>query len=119
MKFLYTLILIVTCSLASAQDYFQQHVAYTIDVALNDERHELSGDISMVYTNNSPDELNFIWMHLWPNAYSSPNTALAKQLFRNKNYLLFYQLEKVRGGIDSLDFSVNGTGRMGFPPRAR
>lgn len=93
---------------ASAQDYFQQHVAYTIDVALNDERHELNGDISMVYTNNSPDELTFIWMHLWPNAYSSPNTALAKQLFRNKNYLLFYQLEKVRGGIDSLNFSVNG-----------
>lgn len=108
LRFVLAVCFIFGVSFTRAQEYFQQHVAYDIDVALDDERHEIKGDIRMVYTNNSPDELTFIWMHLWPNAYSSTKTALAKQLFRNRNFLLFYQLDKVRGGIDSLDFSVDG-----------
>lgn len=95
-------------AVVSAQEYFQQHVDYTIDVRLDDERHMLHGHISMVYTNHSPDALPFIWMHLWPNAYSTSKTALAKQLFRNGQYLMFYKLDRVGGGIDSLDFKVNG-----------
>ncbi len=102
-----TLLLFLAPSLL-AQSYFQQEVDYTITVALDDVSHTLHGDIEMLYTNHSPDELHFIWMHLWPNAYSSAKTALAKQLFRNGQFLMFYQLDKVKGGIDSLNFSVNG-----------
>lgn len=93
---------------ATAQTYFQQEVDYVINVTLNDDDHTLAGDITMEYHNNAPEALSEIWMHLWPNAYSNAKTALAKQLFRNGDMLLFYQLEKVKGGIDSLRFTVNG-----------
>ncbi len=106
--FAFLLIFAVHHPCVSAQEYFQQNVDYTIHVALDDERHELRGDIEMVYTNHSPDALPFIWMHLWPNAYSSAKTALAKQQFREGKMLLFYALDRVKGGIDSLDFKVNG-----------
>jgi hypothetical protein len=88
--------------------YFQQEVNYTIRVSLDDDQHRLLGDIAMAYTNNSPDVLHEIWMHVWPNAYSDRNTALAQQLYRDGNLLLFYAFDRVRGGIDSLDFKVNG-----------
>lgn len=87
--------------------YFQQRVNYQIDVVLDDENHELNGNIAIEYINNSPDELPFIWMHLWPNAYSGANTALAKQQFREGKMLLFYAMDKQKGGIDSLNFTVN------------
>jgi hypothetical protein len=93
---------------AQPQDYFQQRVNTQINVTLDDEAHELNGDISIEYINNSTDQLDYIWMHLWPNAYSGPNTALAKQQFRTGNMLLFYAMDKQKGGIDSLDFTVNG-----------
>ena len=40
--------------------YWQQHVNYKIDVSLNDQNHSLKGLEELEYTNNSPDELNFI-----------------------------------------------------------
>ena len=56
---------IVFCS---DTDYFQQHVTYDIEVTLDDSLHTLNGYEKLTYTNNSPDTLDFIWFHLWPNA---------------------------------------------------
>ena len=103
-----TILLQLSVSITFGQDYFQQEVNTTIDVTLNDEAHELRGNVAIEYVNNSPDQLSYIWMHLWPNAYSGPNTALAKQQFRNGNMFMFYAMNKSLGGIDSLDFRVNG-----------
>jgi hypothetical protein len=69
---------------ASSQKYFQQEVKYTIRVALHDKSHELQAFETITYTNNSPDTLSFLLFHLWPNAYSGNNTALAEQLLRTK-----------------------------------
>jgi hypothetical protein len=95
-------------SLSAQGPYFQQHVAYTINVKLNDQKHELSGNESLVYTNNSPDALSFIWFHIWPNAYKDHSTALAKQLLANGGTEFFYSKSEDRGYIDSLNFSVDG-----------
>jgi hypothetical protein len=46
-------------------------------------------------------------MHLWPNAYKNKNTALAKQLARDRNFVLYSTLKEDKGFIDSLDFKVN------------
>ena len=85
MKYLVLLLAITISSITvNAQDYWQQDVAYTIKVSLNDKQHSLKGDLSLEYTNNSPDTLGFIWFHLWPNAYKDSTTALAKQLAADK-----------------------------------
>src|SRR6188768_1837420 len=65
---------------ANAQDYFQQKSDFVINVELDDKRHVLKGEETITYTNNSPDSLNELYFHLWPNAYRNDMTALANQL---------------------------------------
>ena len=69
--------------------YFQQDVDHRIEVALDDVRHELHGAIATTYRNNSPDALDVLWIHLWPNAYKDATTALAQQQFREGNLFMF------------------------------
>ena len=66
--------LFIYFSIAYAQEYWQQQVNYRIDVELDDVNHMLRGVESMEYTNNSPDELDRIYIHLWPNAYKNDKT---------------------------------------------
>jgi hypothetical protein len=105
---------------ALSQKYFQQEVNYTINVTLNDSKHELSGFESLEYINNSPDTLLYLYFHLWPNAYSDNNTQLAKELFRVNGKEKLFNDPELRGYIDSLDFRVAGDGVQwnllpGFP----
>ncbi len=62
----------------------------------------------LTYTNNSPDELDFIWFHLWPNAYKNNETAYAKQEFEHGSTKFYFAGDDERGFIDSLDFKING-----------
>ena len=65
-----TLVLLSILSInLSAQEYFQQEVNYTIDVSLDDEAHTLKGNEYIEYTNNSTNDLDFLWFHIWPKAY--------------------------------------------------
>lgn len=88
--------------------YFQQEVNYRISVSLDDHRHILKGYETVEYINNSPHKLDTLYFHLWPNAYSSNNTDLAKQLFRLGGKQKLFNNEASRGFIDSLDFTVQG-----------
>jgi hypothetical protein len=87
--------------------YFQQEVNYSIDVKLDDKKHELHGFISIEYINHSPDTLHGIYMHLWPNTYKNHQTALAKQLLEGGATEFYYSKEDERGYIDSLNFKVD------------
>ena len=90
------------------KEYFQQDVAYDINVQLDDENHTLSAYEKITYTNNSPDTLKFIWFHIWPNAYKNDSSALAQQFLHLGSNRFKYNKEKDRGYIDSLDFSIDG-----------
>ncbi len=85
-------------------DYFQQELAYRIEVTLNDSAHTLSAFLSLDYTNNSPDTLRFVWFHLWPNGYKNNQTAFAKQRFDQGSAKFHFAKDEDRGYIDSLDF---------------
>ncbi|MEE8341736.1 MAG: M1 family metallopeptidase, partial [Candidatus Neomarinimicrobiota bacterium] len=102
-------IIIIFISFIIAQKpYFQQYCEYDIDVTLDDSLHTLSAFEKITYTNNSEDELEFIWFHLWPNAYKNNETAFGKQSF-DLGYTGFHFADSyARGYIDSLDFRVNG-----------
>ena len=86
------------------QSDWQQQVSYQIDVVLDDVNHELNGELKLTYWNNSPDTLTFIYMHLWPNAYSDDNTAFAKQMRGNNSLDFHYSKAEQRGSITNLDF---------------
>lgn len=99
---------IINSAALVAQDYWQQEVNYEIDVRLDDERHELHGSEVIEYINNSPNTLNYVWFHLWPNAYRDGKTALSKQMRQDDDLTLFFSKYRDRGWIDSLQFMVNG-----------
>ena len=110
MKILHSLvgIFVVFSSFPSfAQNYFQQEVNYTIDVKLDDVKHELHAMEKIEYINNSPAALTFIYMHLWPNAYVNNTTALAKQLYSQGETRLYYAGDDEIGYIDQLAFRIN------------
>jgi hypothetical protein len=67
----------------------------------------LSGFESVEYINNSPDTLRFLFFHLWPNAYSNNNTALAKEIFARDGKGKLFNDPELKGYIDSLDFMVD------------
>lgn len=95
-------------SLHAQSGYWQQEIHYTISVRLDDQQHLLSGQESFVYKNNSPQTLDFLYIHLWPNAYTSGKTALGKQQYASGEQLLTFGADTVKGAIDSLNFSVDG-----------
>ncbi|MFM8595834.1 MAG: M1 family metallopeptidase [Flavobacteriales bacterium] len=88
--------------------YFQQDVSYKIEVKLDDKKHQLSGFETLVYKNNSPQTLTFLYMHVWPNAYKNDQTALAQQFKRTEKDKIGNADPKDLGSIDGLDFKVNG-----------
>ena len=55
----------------SAQNtgYWQQHVDYTMDVNMDVETYQYTGTQKLVYTNNSPDQLDRVFYHLYYNAF--------------------------------------------------
>ncbi len=89
------------------QANWQQEVAYNIDVELNDVRHILEGNIHIKYTNNSPDELNVMIFHIWPNAYSDNTTDFARQELLNGNTDFYFADESERGNMTNLDFKID------------
>jgi Peptidase family M1 domain len=87
--------------------YFQQKVVYNINVELDDKAKILKGNEALVYTNNSPETLEFIWFHIYPNAYKNKTTAMFKQIENDPSRS--EKLKKITfGSISGLQFKVNG-----------
>ncbi|WP_424492786.1 M1 family metallopeptidase [Salinimicrobium sp. GXAS 041] len=49
--------------------YWQQHVDYSMNVDMNVENFQYTGEQELVYTNNSPDTLKRVFYHLFFNAF--------------------------------------------------
>ncbi len=105
---LITFFFVITVSAGSQDPYFQQEVNYTIQVKLDDHNHVLTAYETIEYINNSPDTLEFIYLHLWPNAYKNTNTAFAKQALEDGSGSFYFAAENRRGYIDSLNFQSIG-----------
>ena len=51
-------------------EYWQNEADYNIEATLNDQDHTITGKVTLTYTNHSPEELDFIWMHLEQNRFT-------------------------------------------------
>lgn len=49
---------------APGQSYYQQKADYKIQITLNDDNQRISGEETITYTNNSPDQLTYLWLQL-------------------------------------------------------
>ena len=56
-------------SSVAKETYWQQHVDYTMDIDVDVKKFQYKGKQTLVYTNNSPDNLKKVFYHLYFNAF--------------------------------------------------
>ena len=57
--------------------YWQNRADYKINCTLDTTKQLVSGDVEITYTNNSPDNLKFLWLQLDQNIYKKDSRASA------------------------------------------
>ena len=73
---LFTILLTTISVTALAQpDRWQQEADYTMEITMNVENHQFTGTQTLKYTNNSPDQLDRVFYHLFLNAFQ-PNSMM-------------------------------------------
>ncbi len=77
-KKLFILFLIASCAVFS-QKHWQQKVDYKMIIDLNTKTHQYKGEQTLIYTNNSPDDLDKVFYHLYFNAFQ-PNSQMDARL---------------------------------------
>lgn len=58
-----------TASGAPGNHYYQQKADYKISITLDDDKQIIRGEETITYTNNSPDNLEYLWLQLDQNIY--------------------------------------------------
>ena len=53
-----------TASGAPGHAYYQQKADYKMDIVLDDEKQRIYGEELITYYNNSPDQLDYLWVQL-------------------------------------------------------
>ena len=66
------------------EGYWQQDVHYKITASLDDKSDIIDGSMELAYTNNSPDELPFVYFHLYSNA--QVKGSYLTDLYKNNGY---------------------------------
>lgn len=60
---------------APGPSYWQNRADYTIRAQLDTAKKEIRGDETITYTNNSPDRLPYVWIHLEQNMYKADSRS--------------------------------------------
>lgn len=70
-QLLFTLFLslLTLAAFGQGRDYWQQEIAYEMDIDVDAANHQFTGTQKATYTNNSPDTLNRVFYHLYFNAF--------------------------------------------------
>lgn len=64
-----SLFILICAQVFSQSNYWQQHVDYEMKIDFDDTKHQYSGTQELTYTNNSPNTLQEVFFHLYPNAF--------------------------------------------------
>lgn len=80
--------------------YWQNRADYKIAAVLDTGLHTVSGDVEITYTNNSPDNLKFLWLQLDQNIYKkdsrgSATTTETGGRWANSNFTEGYNIKSV------------------------
>lgn len=99
--------------------YWQNRADYKIDATLDDSLQHLSGNVVITYTNNSPQNLSFVWLQLDQNIYNQQSrgvaaTAVGGGRWANRNaFNGGYNIQSVTviadGKEQKADFLINDT----------
>ncbi|WMN10886.1 M1 family metallopeptidase [Marivirga salinae] len=68
-------------------NYWQNSADYKIDVTLDEENEMLRGSITINYTNNSPEKLEFVWLHLEQNRFTETSRGTLTTPIQGNRYV--------------------------------
>lgn len=87
--------------------YWQQDVYYNIKANINETLDIIEGEETLTYWNNSPNDLNFVYFHLYQNAFQPDSYLdnLQKENGQNPEYGVY---EKSKLGTEIESILVNG-----------
>lgn len=106
---------------APGHEYWQQRVDYVIDATLDADAESISGRATVTYHNNSPDTLEYIWLHLEQNLFKEESVgSLSKEPGSRFGYREGFQggysIRSVTWNGDDMDLFVYDTlGRLELP----
>lgn len=90
--------------------YWQNRADYKINATLDTTTHKVSGDVEITYTNNSPDNLKFLWLQLDQNIYrkdsrGSATTTEAGGRWANQKFTEGYIIKSVSAELATKTFT--------------
>lgn len=88
-------------------DYWQQDVYYQIQANINEQKDLIEGTEILTYWNNSPDDLNVVYFHLYQNAFQ-PESHLHELNSQNKIELTYGPYEEEKKGTIINEIKANG-----------
>jgi aminopeptidase N len=89
------------------EGYWQQDVHYKINASIDDKTDIIDANEELVYTNNSPDALSFVFFHLYSNAQAK-GSYLADLYKNNGMKLRFGKYQEQGLGTNVSKITVNG-----------
>ncbi|WP_373495615.1 M1 family metallopeptidase [Aquiflexum sp.] len=108
-----------TASGKPGPSYWQNMADYVIDVTLNDSTHIIKGKVSITYKNNSPENLDFVWLYLEQNRFTEDSRGSLTTPIQGNRYSGDldggYKIENVKAQVSgrnkpvSNDFLINDT----------
>jgi Peptidase family M1 domain len=103
-------------------EYWQQQTDYTIEARLDPETGTINATMSVVYHNNSPDTLDFIWLSLEQNLFRTDSIGTRTRTPGSVMKMLEddfdggYAIPSIRSEGNELELTVYDTvGRMDLP----
>ncbi|MGB0138033.1 MAG: M1 family metallopeptidase [Flavobacteriales bacterium] len=112
-----------TASGDKGHEYWQQQADYDMKIRLDDETQKIYGEETVTYTNNSPDDLDYLWVQLDQNVRAKESDRYKIQQQTLNNRMTFdavrdlepwfdggFKIEHVKdaGGKD-LPYTINNT----------
>ncbi len=84
--------------------YWQNNASYLIHATLSEKDTTVAGDVTIIYTNNSPDQLDYVWLQLDQNIFKPSSRSVAATRYPGD---YFSVLGKTNGGYQLKDITIN------------
>ena len=85
---------------APGHNYYQQKADYKINVTLDDAHQKITGEETITYTNNSPDDLDYLWIQLDQNVRAEDSDS---KLIEIEHMEDFRSIDDVKGKLFYFD----------------
>jgi len=83
--------------------YWQNRASYLIHATFSEKDTSVTGDVTITYINNSPDELDYLWLQLDQNIFETSSRSVAATRYPGD---YFSVLGKINGGFRVSNITV-------------